>query len=104
MGVRGMTAAEVVDTGLLHVINEAELWPKGYALNLMVEASCIPAGQRGICDHEPSHMAWDRPAWLVIDREGDLIVTGLSKAEHAKRHEAFIRAFGLQSPAEEFPF
>lgn len=61
-----LSATEIRDSGLLHVVNERLFWPLGLALTVsMVDGS------------------------LTIETFADEIVTGLTPEEHRARHRAF---------------
>lgn len=87
-----LNVRDVVDSGLLHVINEAELWPKGHTLVIEAPATC---GEQP-CTHGLEHVLWDARAILRIDREDEPIVTALTDEEHAARHAAFEQAHPLR--------
>lgn len=63
-----LSTSEIIDSGLLHVVNERVFWPLGLALS-----ASLPDGH------------------LTIRQYGDEIETGLTPDEHRARHHAFER-------------
>ena len=92
-----LNAREIIESGILHVVNEQLLWPKGHTLTLWAQATCIPEGEVGKCGHGPDgmeHVLLDEPGWIIVERGYEQTVTSLDVDEHAARHYAFQRLPG----------
>lgn len=85
--IERLTVGQIKDTGLLHVVNEAVLWPKGMTLTVRVRATCMTEGEIGHCDHTPDHLIRDaEPAEMFFEVLEDRIVTDLDADQHAALH------------------
>lgn len=82
-----LSPREIVESGLLHVVNERFFWPLGLTVMVTVGHACEVGGiHEGIRPGEEPDWSTAR---LSVQVFADEIETGLTPEEHRQRHRAF---------------